>query len=754
MTFNTSCKIACVLVLFLLSLSPSANAQTTSSISVETRTLEFPSDRSLGIVYAGPAADIEFTELDVFRDQFKSLGPAKGLVEVPKGAFIRLDVSAGGCEDLSPLGQLPSDAIHFLYFNIESPISGQLKHISRLQSLRVLHLRGCPVMDEDIQQIAGLKNLESIQCSVYGFEDKGFGVTDESMKVFGQMRKLKKLLLRSCPVTDEGLKHLASCEDLETLSLNGSKVTGKGINSLLMLQNFKSLSLGAYDDGSPVNMEGMTKFGNLFQLEHLNLSGSGISDEDLKQIQRLTMLKSLTLDYTNVTDAGLSALEGMKDLEKLRFYRKRGQLGDRAAEELAKLPNLRKVTAHWNLTPAGIEQLTKMKKLESISLSDTVTDREMELIATMKGLKRLSLQNCPVTDEGITHLESMPQLEDVAISRTNATAKCFESIAKLDLVALRFGIADEIFQTWPANEWKQLARLQKLERLMIGGMLLGEEHWKTIGQLKNLQHFECETRVLAKTPAIDAILSMKNLEFLDLGVCHFSSEEVARLKQLDKLEIVDLTGQFNDESVLAFGDLPSLRVLQISANQEISEESIAALKKRSSSLQMLNLSQREPRELVENIDGIVIEGSKEFHSRLTKLIGKAPPKIVAVDGEFDLSQFFGKPTIVHFWRSRPYNQEKPPSDHIAEVIAKFPDADIQVVGVHRSGGLDFFKRYLIEYDVQWPCVVDKASESAKLWHNLGKGRDHLYLIGRNGKIKAARIYIGDLENAVRKYFRN
>ena len=727
-----------------------ANGQTPEPS--ELRVLQFPEDRSLGTLYTGPAADTPFSELNVFGDQLKKLGPAKGQVELPPDVFVRLDVPLDACKDLQPLSELPPDSVHFLYFNIDSPISGQLQHISQLTSLRILHLRSCPVKDSDIAEIANLRNLESIQCSAYGFADKGFGVTDESLKVFGQLPKLKRLLLRSNPVTDEGLKFLTECEHLETLTLSDSKVSGEGLNCLAMLQNLKSLSMGAYLDGSPVDFKGMKTFGGLTHLEHLDLAGSRVSDEELTQISSLTNLKSLTLDNSNVTDAGLAALEGMDQLEKFRFYRKNVEgLGDLAAEELAKLPNLRKITAHWNLTARGIAKLSSMKKLESIDLSYTVTDEEMLLVAKMTGLKRLTLQNCPVTDAGVASLASMTQLENLSLFRTRATTKCLETVSKLKtLVAFSLASVAENFELRPENEWDQLATMSQLERLSISGFLLDDEHWNVIGNLENLNYLRFESRLPAGAAAARAISRLTKLNNLALRQCHFSTDDIRCIATLENLEYLSLHGHIDEQSLKELAKLPSIRMLQVGTDRKLSSETERFLRENSNSLQNLNLRESGQNALLRNAQGIVVSGDSEQQEKLSQLIGNEPPKLVGETGEFDLEQFKGKPTIVYFWRSRGYNREVAPAEHLAEAVRKFPDQDIQVVGVHRTKGAERMEPFLIKYDIAWPCIVDKDNESAKRWKNRGDGRDYLYLIDKNGKVKMAQVYVGDVENAIRQ----
>ena len=725
----------------------------------EFRTLEFPEDRSLGMLYSGQKSDTPFSDLKLFGNELTELGPAQGSVQVPANGFIRLDASLEACRDLSPLKKIPSDGLHFLYFNIRAPIEGQLQHISHLTELRVLHLRGCPVTDEEILNIANLTKLESLQCSAYGHTDQGYGITDESMKIFGKFTKLKVLTLRSNPITDIGLESLATCNELETLQMAGSKVTGKGLNTLYMVPNLKNLSFGVYDEGAPIDDEGLKTLGELTQIEHLNLTASNITDEGFKHLAKLENLQTLTLDNTEITDDALQALSDLQHLKNIRFYRDKGAgLGDVAAEHLSSCPELQTVTTHWNLTSVGIEHLSNCKSLQSIEFTDTLTDADMPQIAKMTGLKRIGFQNCPITDAGLAHLNTLVNIEQFGLHGTKASTDCLETLVyfpKLKILRLGLEQNGDAPSYWPGEHWNKLGSLKDLEILMLDGLLLDDRHWPVLSELTKLTSLELRRHpgfLPLSSGFVSNISGLKNLNSLRLGFCDFTPDDFDKLGNIESLQYLTITGAIDQDKLNRLAGLPSLRILQMYTSEEIPEAAIEDFKRSCKALQTVTIRNSPgSASLTQLENGIVAESTPELLEGLTELLDKTPPKLTGEPptGEFNLSQYEGKVVVVHFWKALSLGREPRPDElHVKKVMAKFADRDVQVVGVHVTAGAEGMEQFITEQDIDWPCFADQDNKSSELWKNYRNQRNRLYLIDREGKLQMAHVYLGDLENAV------
>jgi Leucine-rich repeat (LRR) protein len=535
----------------------------------------------LGILYAAPLEASKNENYTWLSPEFKKLGFAQGSVSLPADMIVRLDVSTGACSDLSPLSSISPDSIQILYFNVRSDPTGQFKHIGSLTGLTHLIFRSCPLTDDGILELDGLTNLEYLTCSVYQFDEKGFGITNKGLKVIAKLNKLKNLDLRSNPVSDEGLGVLEACDSLETLSLDGTQVTGKGLGNLLMLPNLRRISFGSYENGAPVDDEGMKVLGQLKQLTYLSLSGTKVTDKGMRFITGLKNLESLSLDFTEVSETGLIYLAGMDKLKSLRFQKfGDDELGDYGAECLAKVPNLERIIGKWDLTDVGFEHLAKLKKLESLDFENNVSDEHLDHIASMLGLKRLGFYRCPISDQGIEKLVALKNLESLSIRHmlTGASLKAFVKIPNLKQLTVEFE------EFGPASNWQSLGEMANLETLNMGLVQFDSTACASLSRLNKLKQLSLENRNRLGSEFFDAVSGLKQLESLSIDAADASDDDYRKLLQLKKLEYLDIFSQITDEQLLSLAELPSLRIVQTNS-KNITQEGIEKFKSKSKTLQ-------------------------------------------------------------------------------------------------------------------------------------------------------------------------
>lgn len=717
-----------------------------------TRILRFPEDRSLGTLSIGKPVSSSYEEVRK-SGGYKRIGPAQGAIEVPRGVMIQLDVSMDGCKDLSPLSKLEADSIHSIEFNIRLPIKAQLQYIKGLTSLRWLYIRSCAITDEQIQHISTLTNLESIHCSAYGTDA---GITDKSMVVFRNMHKLRSLDLRGNHVTDEGLRELSLCNSLESLSLDGTDVTGVGLESLLLLPNLHTLSLGAYDEGAPVDDEGMKVISQLTQLRSLNLSGTLVTDEGLKHIGTLQNLLYLTLDYTEITEHGLAPLGQLKKLKKFRFYRKRGDLTDEGIKHLANCSSLEKITAHFDLSKEGIRHLTRLKNLTSFDFTGNITDDELDLVAQLTACKDLRLQNCKITDAGIAKLTPLTELEAFSLHGTKATTDCLETISRFPkLKRLRLGLeqnADAPFY-WPTDSWDLIADLKELEMLTIDGLLLHDRHWPALAKLKKLNRLEIRQTIPLGSAFANEISKLESLRSLNLPDVKFLKEDFRQIAQLPSLEYLEFRGPVGGEHLDALAESKVLRIVRMRSSVELTEQDVEDFKTKCKSLETLNVSNYEGPSFALNDEGIVVHTRRPDGEKAESKIGEKPARLTIENsptpsGDLDLTPYRGKILVVHFWRALTLGREPRPDEvHVRDVMKKFEGRGVEVVGIHSTEGAGRMERFIEEQEIDWPCYVDEDDKSAEAWQT-GRRRNRIFLIGKDGKVRVENLYQGDLERAL------
>jgi internalin A len=108
--------------------------------------------------------------------------------------------------------------------------------------------------------------------------------------------------------------------------------------------------VSAYLSGTKVTDADMKDLADLKQLQTLDLRNTSVTDTGLKDLAALTQLRELYLIGTNVTNAGLKEVATLKQLQKLYLVGAK-------------------------VTDAGLKDLVNLKQLQELNLSDTmVTD--------------------------------------------------------------------------------------------------------------------------------------------------------------------------------------------------------------------------------------------------------------------------------------------------------------------------------------------------------------------------------------------
>ncbi|MEO0651024.1 MAG: hypothetical protein AAFZ65_10135, partial [Planctomycetota bacterium] len=152
-------------------------------------------------------------------------------------------------------------------------------------------------------------------------------------------------------------------------------------------------------------------------LRELDLRGATLTDADLAVVAGLTNLRQLILRGTEVRDLGVARLGGLDRLETLSLR------GTRV--EGATLGALPRGLRHLDLThcPVGDDDLAglmTMPGLETVDLMGSgVTDGGMETLGRLGSLRKVELDGTAITDAGLRRLlELNPYLTRVEVRNT------------------------------------------------------------------------------------------------------------------------------------------------------------------------------------------------------------------------------------------------------------------------------------------------------------------------------------------------
>jgi hypothetical protein len=285
-------------------------------------------------------------------------------------------------------------------------------------SVRSLHLRSAWIADADLDRIAAMKSLESIDLSLTRVTDVGL----LRLKDLENVRELN--LFYAELITDEGLACMRNWQKIERINLRGTKVTD---NTLAILAGKKSI-------------------------RSLDIGFAEVTDSGLQHLATLTGLRELAFGGNKLTEVGLQVLRGMPQLEVLDLSGKQ-----------------RTDSGLWFLgtTDIGMDPVATLGGLKALSLSGlTVTPRGVEKLRKLGKLERLDLHGCKrVGDDVVQHLAAMPGLKWVDLQDSGVTASGLAELRRLR-PALRVDGRVEVKQAVAAAELEN--ELVRVYRVVLG----------------------------------------------------------------------------------------------------------------------------------------------------------------------------------------------------------------------------------------------------------------------------------------------
>lgn len=129
----------------------------------------------------------------------------------------------------------------------------------------------------------------------------------------------------------------------------------------------------------------------------VDLSGTAITDEGLKAIAGIKELEILALEATSISDVGLEVLKNAKGLVYIRLD-------------------------HTMVSDAGMQILGAMPQLSSLFLKGTrISDYGLKSLRNLVHLRDLDLSETAITDAGLEPLKSIHNLQYLNVSQTQVS---------------------------------------------------------------------------------------------------------------------------------------------------------------------------------------------------------------------------------------------------------------------------------------------------------------------------------------------
>lgn len=403
-------------------------------------------------------------------------------------------------------------------------------------------------------ELARFPQLEWLDLSGMDVDANGVSrpprITDAGVRALAKLTKLRWLCLAQCEaMRGDGLQELAVLPQLEHLDLTHSGVQSPAIELLPFLGNLRTLVLSHCLDFHGSALEGVA---NLPRLRRLELQGCAtIAAGDLLPLVALTELRWLDLRDCQGRYRGQRA--AAPDFEApARFVdTDRDGIPDR------RIVRPQPVEDGIGVTDAVVAALTALP-LEALLLGGctSLTPAIGDKLAKLRTLRVLDLSNLPqLHDATLGKLPaSLVQLSLRDSSQLRATAlPALPNLRGLDLRGLSLSATD--LQNVLAN--------RAIEALSLGALVRDDMHVETLG------------------PGAAAVLAAHaNLSRLRLSPCFWlSTQTLGRIATLANLQELDVAGSADvgDEQVAVLAACRALHTLQLTRCPRVTGTTLASL---------------------------------------------------------------------------------------------------------------------------------------------------------------------------------
>lgn len=174
-----------------------------------------------------------------------------------------------------------------------------LRKATTFATLRGVRLyQGNVVTDAGIAHLLKLPNLRALTWIQAGHP--------AGLKHIGQIKALETLYVYGSAVTDDSVAHLKGLTGLQTLVLADGSMTDAGLEHLAGLTNLTNLG---FNDCPRITGTGLVHLHAMKRLGTLAWRDTSVTDDSLKHLAPLQTLKTILLDDSKVTQAGVEALK-------------------------------------------------------------------------------------------------------------------------------------------------------------------------------------------------------------------------------------------------------------------------------------------------------------------------------------------------------------------------------------------------------------------------------------------------------------
>lgn len=509
--------------------------------SSQARVVNFPQDRSLGVLYLRDAG-VEGRES--WQD-WEELSQARGEISVLPGQELRLMVSGNNYEHLADLASLGANDIQDLHIRCRNLRDSDLMHLNGLTGLQSLALSSgrssytCPLTGEGFVNLKRMRSLRNLVIQFTMISDESLahfryltslesltlwndeGISGDGLSYLKDLPALRAISFYVVPIEDFGLEKLKGMSQLEYLSLQYTHVTDEGLAHLKGLTGLRELVLPpATTDMGLANLKGLTS------LEELAISDAKVTGDGLVHLKGLPQLKSLSISGREMNGRGLIHLHGLSRLEKLKISMWR--MDD---EGMKGLQGLTSVTSLYlgdtKVSDLGLANVDGLARLEFLNLKNTlITDASLTNLKRLTALRTLVLEGTQITDAGLANLQGLAALRSLWLQGTDITDAGLTHLRGLQALDTLYLDDTPLSDTGLIN----LKELHSLQYLNLNGTNVSGAGFAYLQDLKSLRHlYVCVGKLSGA--GLRHLRQMTWLHELGLGKGSLSEQALADLKK-------------------------------------------------------------------------------------------------------------------------------------------------------------------------------------------------------------------------------
>lgn len=321
-------------------------------------------------------------------------------------------------------------------------------------------------------------------------------------ELFGILRDLREIRLIGPWATHTTMIQVGKAKQLEQLAVIDTEIGNYSLHQIKPLERLRWIEWAGpgFNDTTPVFIKDLPieelrcncpRFGDrglhhlylLPGLRTLELERSSVSSAGLIKLAPLQKLERLTLRYVDLDADAFTALGQLPLLEHLTLGP--GTLLDPKATGLGLLTSLRELVIELaGFGDAAAPQLATLIALEHLDLGETsISDEGLQHLAPLTTMRRLELHHTRVTKHGLAHLAELRSLEILELDHTDVVDEGVAHLAKL--TSLRELRLDHTLITDAALP--HLVDLDRLERLNLADTVVTREGVAILRELDNLR---------------------------------------------------------------------------------------------------------------------------------------------------------------------------------------------------------------------------------------------------------------------------